>query len=141
MTNRTTEEIITSKKTLEDGSYHSRITKIRTYLSNMNPVVKKCLIGYGLISIGCYTVYNYNDGKNALKEYRLKSKDLNTKYVSDPEWEYKAVRNGINSYENFWSALFFPWSITRKIMPTIIILTHPSPAPSSPTPSAPLPKI
>ena len=104
-------------QTRNNGSYS--ITTIKTYWSNMNPLLKKVFIGYGCIAVSCYTVYNYADGSRTLKNYRI------TNPKSTPAEEWSAVRNGINSFDNFWSSLFFPWSITNKVMPAFILMTNP----------------
>jgi len=117
-----TEETIetTTTNTLKNGNrYIERITMIRSYWTNMNPRIKSFFIGYGLITTSCYTVYNYNDGSNALTEFR-------TKYPTGTSIaEIRAIRDGIKSYDNFWSALFFPLSISEKIMPNLVLALNP----------------
>ena len=119
MTEGINETTVVSKKMLDDGSYYESVTKLTSYISEMNPIVKRCLIGYGVIVLACYTVYNYTDGKNALISYRSKNS------AAQPMEEWKAIRDGIHSYDNFWSSIFFPWSISEKIMPSIILRLNP----------------
>jgi hypothetical protein len=110
----------TTVKNVEGGTtYFERIKTINTYWRNMPPNFRRFFIGYGLVTAGCYGVYNYNDGKNALVDYRAK----NGETTSTKEW--KAIKDGIKSYDNFWDALFFPWSISGKIMPAIVLLLNP----------------
>jgi hypothetical protein len=106
------------KQEVKNGIFYNQITTIREHFSKMNPLAKKALICYGSIMLCCYASYNYSDGVNALK--KIREKNPNSNY----EDEWKAIRNGINSYENFWDAMWFPFSITSKIMPAIIMTIH-----------------
>ncbi len=120
-----TEEITNTIKTLtntvsKDGkTKYQNITQIKTYWRNMNPYTKRGLILYSFISIICFGTYNYQDGKQSLLTFR--------KFKSNctPAEEIKAITNGINSCSNFFSALFFPYSIVSKIIPNIIVLINP----------------
>jgi hypothetical protein len=110
----------TTVKNLEGGgTYFERIKIINTYWRNMPPNFRRLAIGYGAVTAGCYAVYNYNDGKNSLIDHRAKNGDTN----ASKEWI--AIKQGIKSYDNFWDALFFPWSISGKIMPALVLLMNP----------------
>jgi len=114
-----TEKIVTKAVSPDGNTSYEKITQIKTYWNNMNPYFRKVIISYALISIGCYAAYNYNDGKNALIDYRLKN------HLSSQMDEWNAIKRGINSTENFFSALFFPYSVAEKIMPSIILYLNP----------------
>jgi hypothetical protein len=65
---------------------------------------------------------DYQDGKNALIKYRL----LNPKVPGqmnpmNPLKEYEAVRNGINYFSNFYDAIFFPFTLCGRVMPSIVM--------------------
>jgi len=120
----TVESTTTTVKNLEGGgTYFERIKTINTYWHNMPPNFRRVFIGYSAITVGCYAVYNYNDGKNALIDFRIKNGDTN----ASKEWV--AIKQGIRSYNNFWDALFFPWSIAGKIMPAIVLALNPTTQP------------
>jgi hypothetical protein len=106
------------KQEIKNGTFYNKITTIKESFHKMDPVKKKFIVGYGIIVMCCYASYNYSDGVRSLKNVRVKNP------TSTYEEEWKAVRNGINSYENFWDALWFPFSITSKIMPTLIMITN-----------------
>jgi hypothetical protein len=78
-----------------------------------------------LCVLSCNLAYNYSDGVKALHEYRGRNASGS---MSDPnivyQQEWNAIRKGINSYENFWDALWFPFSVASKIMPTVIMAVH-----------------
>ena len=116
-----TENITTNIVSPDGKTRYERIIHIKTYWNNMNPYIKKGIILYSIISIICYGIYNYQDGKRALLDIRNKTPNCST---SD---EWKAIKNGINSCNNFFSAILFPYSITSKIMPTIILGLNPKP--------------
>lgn len=110
----------TTVKNLENGTTRfQRIETIRTYWRNMPPNFKLMFFAYGAVTAGCYAVYNYNDGKNALLDYRSRNTDTS----ATKEW--KAIRDGIRSFDNFWDALFFPVTLSSKIMPSVILLMNP----------------
>jgi len=70
----TVESTTTTVKNLEGGgTYFERIKTINTYWHNMPPNFRRVFIGYSAITVGCYSVYNYNDGKNALIDFRIKN--------------------------------------------------------------------
>ena len=114
------EKTITENIVTKDGkTSRESITKITTYWNNMNPHYKKGIIVYGMATIGIFMWYNYTDGKNALAKIR-QEKPLATR-----EQEWKAVNEGIRGFSNFFSALFFPYTITSKIMPSVILVFNP----------------
>ena len=114
----------TTVKNLEGGTtYFERIKTINTYWRNLPPNFKRLTIGYAALTAGCYAVYNYTDGKNALVDYRAKQKFSQNPHSASSEWN--AIKQGIRSYDNFWDALFFPWSISGKIMPSIVLILNP----------------
>ncbi len=95
-------------------------TTIVTTWTNTPRGIRYLLLSYGIISIGCYAMYNYNDGTRALLNFRKSGKTI---YGPPDEWT--AIKKGINYTDNFFSALFFPWSITEKIIPNIILYFNP----------------
>ena len=120
------ETTVVLKKTMGDGSVLERVTRFKSYLNTVNPRVKKFFIGYTTVVGICYASYSYDDGKNALHEYRTRTKDEPySPVIAAQEW--KAIRPGIKSGDNFWSSIFFPWTVTEKIMPSLILFANPHP--------------
>jgi hypothetical protein len=112
----------TDYKNEENGTFRT-IKIIHTYWNNMPSNFRRFMSLYVFISAVCYALYNYNDGKNALLNYRRK-RFSNNALSSIDEWN--AIKDGINSFDNFWNALFFPWSFFGKIMPFVVLLLNPS---------------
>jgi hypothetical protein len=106
-------------KNLENGGF-SKVKIIQRYWASTSPITRRFIIGYGIITIFCCTAYTYTDGKNALIKYRADHPSTST-----VEGEWEAIKNNMNTAENFWSALFFPWSIAGKVMPSIVLLMNP----------------
>jgi len=75
--------------------------------------------GYVLISLFFYIFYNYRDAKNALIKFREKSPN------SDIQLEINEMRYNIKYFDNFFSSIFFPFSVSRKIIPMIVIFFNP----------------
>lgn len=111
-----TTEIITGD---DKGNINSKFQIIKTTWKNIPSPYRKFIIGYGIIVFTSYISYNYNDGRKALIDYRIK----NSNTTSQKEWT--AIKDGINSFSNFWEAIFFPFSISEKIMPTVILYLNP----------------
>jgi len=114
-----TENIVSKAVSLDGKSSYEKITQIKTYWNNMNPYIKRAVIFYTTVSILCYGIYNYQDGKNALLETRRKFPN------ALPSEEWKAIKNGIHGFDNFFSAVFFPYSVAEKVMPSIILFLNP----------------
>jgi len=130
MTEEISKTTLTQNKVLDDGTYYQHVTHIQTYISNMDPRVKAMLVGYAVVVCVCYGVYSYSDGKLALNTFRTSdtNKQLYVKYDQNVAFkEFKAIRNGINSWNNFWDACFFPFSLSEKVMPWIIMKLNPPP--------------
>jgi hypothetical protein len=117
-----TENIITKAVSPDGKTSYEKITQIKTYWNNMNPYVKRGLILYGTVTFLCYGTYNYQDGKRALMDIRNKNPQCS------PSEEWRAIRSGINSADNFFSALFFPYSVASKVMPSVILFMNPKKA-------------
>lgn len=123
------ETIETTKTTVKNvegrtTTYFEKIKTINTYWRNMPPNFKRFTISYFAITSCCYAVYNYNDGKNSLIQYRNLQKTKYPNVVVSTTEEWNAIKKGINSYDNFWDALFFPITLSSKIMPSIILLLN-----------------
>ncbi len=114
-----TENIVTKLVSPDGKTHYEKITQIKTYWNNMNPYMKRGLICYSSLTFICYAIYSYQDGKQALFNIRNK----NPSCSSSDEW--KAIRFGIKSLDNFVSALFFPFSIASKVMPAVILFMNP----------------
>lgn len=111
----------TTVKNGEGGTtYFERIKTINTYWRNMPPNFRRLTIGYAAVTTGCYAVYNYNDGKTSLLEHR----ERNGRETSAIQ-EWNAIKQGIRSYDNFWDALFFPITLSGKIMPALVLFMNP----------------
>lgn len=94
-------------------------TEIKTYWGNVNPYAKRGLFLYCFISIILFGTYNYRDGKNALVKIRA------TKPQCIVSEEITAVKNGIDSFSNFFQSLIFPYSLGSRLIPSIIIYMNP----------------
>jgi len=92
-------------------------TTIIKYWNNTSPFFKKCTLLYFSISVGFFFIYNYNDGKRELLNYRKQSD-----YKKDNE--FYVTKRSINGFENFFSALFFPYSMFEKVIPGIVIMMN-----------------
>lgn len=110
-----TENIITKN----GKTHYESITQITTYWNNINPYYRKGILLYGISTIGICICYNYIDGKNALFKIRQEHP------LASNAQEWKAVRDGINGFENFWEALFFPYTAFSKIMPSVVLALNP----------------
>lgn len=114
-TSETFETIVTN-----DGS---KIEIIKTMYRNTPQGIKFSLAVYLLVSVGFYITYNYTDGANALKHYRSTKNTV----TWDRSKELDVIRNSINYFTNFVDALLFPWSMSAKIIPNIILAFNPPP--------------
>ena len=92
----------------------------KKYWTNRSPNFRRFWIGYTVVSFGCYSVYNYNDGKNSLIDHREMHGE-----TTGPTREWYAIKQGINSCDNLFDAIFFPISVFNKTMPSFILLTNP----------------
>jgi hypothetical protein len=85
----------------------------------MPPNLKRMFFAYTATATGLYALYNYNDGKNALFDYRASA------ITPSPAKEWAAIREGINYVSNFFDALFFPMTISNQVMPSLILWMNP----------------
>jgi hypothetical protein len=112
-------KIITENISKDGETQYKTITNIKKYWNNTNPYLRKMIVGYVCVSICFYGVYNYNDGKRALINIR------NTNPLATPKEEWDVIKKGIKTYDNFFSALFFPYSFVEKIIPNAVIMLNP----------------
>ncbi len=114
----------TIEKVSADSNNYKIIKTISTKWNGTPSSIRYLLLGYTAVTITCYTVYNYNDGKRALLSYREYQKNTGNKLHDIPD-EWTAIKTKIKHIDNFISALFFPWSVTEKIIPSIILYLNP----------------
>ncbi len=111
------------QKTIQPDGYRI-IETISTKWSDTPESTRYFLLIYCITTVSCYATYNYNDGKRALLKYR-KAKQ-NGEVINSPDGEWSSIKQGINHTDNLLSALFFPWTITEKIMPSVILYFNPA---------------
>jgi hypothetical protein len=109
----------TNVQTLADGTLHQQVEVVRSYWSNVPSTFRYALYGYIFMTACCYILYNYHDGRNALVQHRATSPSAN------PVEEWQAIRKGIRSWENFVSSMWFPYSLSEKVMPAIVLWLNP----------------
>jgi len=119
----TVTETVTTTDATGTFTVQKTITSIRESWSKMSPVKKGLTCAYFSIATGCMMKDTYDDGKQELDNHR---KDKNA-------WrtEFQAVKDGCskNTYRNFTSSLFWPYSIYQKLVPSIVLALNPPPPP------------
>lgn len=90
----------------------------------MSPKVKFPLYGYLGVSVCCNAIYSYNNGIEGMTNYR-NSITHNKKWNADEEWQMIKTHIGKHFWSRFYDSFTWPFSITSRIMPTMIMMMHP----------------
>jgi hypothetical protein len=101
---------------LVDNKSVERLNIIKKFRS-LSPLSKGLWTGYGIIMIGSFCSYTYNDGKKSLIEARMKNPNIS----AEEEWLYVEDGCAQNIWRNFWSSMLFPFTAISNIFPTIVV--------------------
>ncbi len=108
-------------------TYFERIKIVETW-NNFRPITRYFATAYIGVSVINFFASSYYDAKNEL--YLFKKKNINT--PKGPEYsmnEWNAVYEGanINSCENFFNSIVFPYTIFSKVTPFIVLQLNKDP--------------
>jgi len=123
------------KQTTKDGYFEQVITTI----TRPSPRTKVVMGLYGAGFLGTSMQTTYNAGKSELTQYRKKHPN-----GSGDKDEFTVVKEacGREIWNSIWSGLWWPATLTSRLMPNVILWLNPEPVsekPSKPSKNIKLP--
>lgn len=124
-------ETVTEEHVFKNGTWRSVVKVVRELPQPM----KWGLVGYGVCFVGTYAAAQYREGQRALLQERANHPcDRTIDENARRHGEYSAVVRALraSSFNNWWDAAFWPFTVVSKVMPTVIMaLNKPPPPPAS----------
>lgn len=113
---------VTSHTTVENTSSGKKMIERINIYKNWNSyskTKKSFILGYLLMATGAFIFKTYNDGKDALIDYRKETKP--EKRTDTELWQ--KVSDGCSKYmfDNFLASFLFPFTFFSNMMPNLII--------------------
>ncbi|AYV77515.1 MAG: hypothetical protein Dasosvirus4_36 [Dasosvirus sp.] len=122
-TSGSTVETLT-KHVVEDGVIYKSVTNVTKYWSYIDPSYKRMIYIYLIIVMLNYFTSTYQDAKKYLLAYRKGGASI-IEYGFATEFDACYYGSREHWFDNFVSALVFPYKWVANVMPTIVVALNP----------------
>ncbi len=92
------------------------------YVKQMPPTIKLTTILYFSSSLLYTCVGSYFDSKQYLEKFR--NNELKENDLIKSEWDAVQYGSKVNFAERFFSSLIWPYSITKNIIPSLVLFLN-----------------